>query len=346
MATVGRGVGLRVACRGRPSRHAEGTYNWAAAGPRSRRPPRRHGIELVAERPHDAEVGLVASRTPPTGWRYAPRNPKPVRRLHDQRWSSATGPSGSFWTANPSVQKQPIRTWQLFNEQMADFFWATRPWPQSYTTRAEGRLQGDPQGGPRRDGRSPARSSPSAAPRSGPRPRQLYKAGAKRYFDALAVHPFTNNEGSVAGTIDNMLTIVKKVRAVMKRNHDGRKEIFLTEFTWPAALGQGSEQQAARAGDHAEGPEDPDEGRLQGARRSSAASCASPTRCWFSWATALRHQIAAGRRRATASRVSPAVRGGTCSRGCRSCGRIRNSRPSTRAARRLPAANAADLGLA
>jgi hypothetical protein len=213
---------------------SEGVYNWTALD-RTVASAGRHGIELL---PNVLTTPKWASSQPNATywWRYEPRDPKLfadfmtalVRRY---------GPSGSFWRANPSFKKKPIRTWQLFNEQMADFFWATRPWPQSYTRvlkvayKAIHKLD---HGATVIAGSLVAVSGTSQWTSAA----QLYKAGAKRYFDALAIHPFTNNEGSVAGTIDNMLTIVKKVRAVMKRNHDGRKEIFLTEFTWPAALGK------------------------------------------------------------------------------------------------------------
>jgi hypothetical protein len=172
----------------------------------------------------------------PFYWRYAPRSPSLFANFMTTL-IGRYGPRGSFWTANPTVPKRPIHTWQLFNEQMADFFWATRPWPKSYTTVLKAAYKAIHKGDRRATviaGSLVAVSGTSQWTAAA----QLYKAGAKRYFDALAIHPFTNNEGSVAGTIDNMLTIVKKVRAVMKRHHDTRKEILLTEFTWPAALGK------------------------------------------------------------------------------------------------------------
>ena len=35
-----------------------------------------------------------------------------------------------------------------------------------------------------------------------------------------------------------MLEIVERVRTVMKKHRDGRKDIILTELTWPAAIGK------------------------------------------------------------------------------------------------------------
>jgi hypothetical protein len=68
--------------------------------------------------------------------------------------------------------------------------------------------------------------------------RDLYRAGAKGYFDEIAVHPFTNDAKSVSDTIWRMFEIVRHVRTQMRRHHDGRKPIILTELTWPAAVGK------------------------------------------------------------------------------------------------------------
>ncbi len=39
-------------------------------------------------------------------------------------------------------------------------------------------------------------------------------------------------------TIWRTLEIVRRVRAQMRKHHDGRKPIILTELTWPAAVGK------------------------------------------------------------------------------------------------------------
>ena len=65
----------------------------------------------------------------------------------------------------------------------------------------------------------------------------LYRRGAKGTFDVLAVHPFSNDVQSVRNTVKRTLEVVRRVRAVMRRHHDLRRRIALTEVTWPAALG-------------------------------------------------------------------------------------------------------------
>ena len=184
---------------------SEGVYDWAALD-RTVAAAGRHGIELL---PNVLTTPKWASSRPNATywWRYEPRNPKLFADFVTAL-VKRYGPKGSFWRANPSFKKKPIRTWQLFNEQMADFFWATRPWPQSYTRvlkAAYKAIHKVDHGATVIAGSLVAVSGTSQWTSAA----QLYKAGAKRYFDALAVHPFTNNEGSVAGTIDNMLTIIK-----------------------------------------------------------------------------------------------------------------------------------------
>ena len=68
--------------------------------------------------------------------------------------------------------------------------------------------------------------------------RDLYKAGGKRYFDEIAVHPFTNNSQSAEGTTDQMQEIVTRVRAATRKAHDGRVPIIITELSWPASVGK------------------------------------------------------------------------------------------------------------
>ena len=68
--------------------------------------------------------------------------------------------------------------------------------------------------------------------------RAMYKAGAKGYFDVVSVHPFSNDPTSTKASVLRMLEIVQRVRTVMKKHHDGRKGIILTELTWPAAIGK------------------------------------------------------------------------------------------------------------
>ena len=150
---------------------------------------------------------------------------------------SRYGPKGTFWTQNPTVPKVPIRSWQLWNEQMAPWFWDSKPWARSYTKMLKAAYRAI-----HKADRKAKVVAGSFVGRRRLHPvggiRDLYRAGAKGYFDQIAVHPFTNDAKSVKDTIWRMLEIVRRVRTQMRKHHDGRKPIILTELTWPAAVGK------------------------------------------------------------------------------------------------------------
>jgi hypothetical protein len=135
------------------------------------------------------------------------------------------------------VPRAPIRQWQIWNEQMAPWFWSQRPWGPSYT-----RLLKAAYGAIHRADHRATVVAGSFVAISGYSQwhgiRDLYRAGAKRYFDVIAVHPFTNVPNSVRYSVDQVVEIVRRVRAEMRKRGDGRKPIILTELTWPAAVGK------------------------------------------------------------------------------------------------------------
>lgn len=73
---------------------------------------------------------------------------------------------------------------------------------------------------------------------------ELYAAGAKGYFDVLAVHPYMS-KSNLAPETDNgtiwTISAVEDVRAVMSLNGDGGKDIWFTEFGWSAHANTGSD---------------------------------------------------------------------------------------------------------
>jgi hypothetical protein len=147
------------------------------------------------------------------------------------------GPTGSFWTLNPSLPRVPLRRWQIWNEQMAPWMWGPRPWRKSYTRllkAAYRAIHTADRGAKVVPGSLVAYSKQNQWSAMS----DLYKAGAKRFFDEIAVHPFTNDPRSVRRTIANTLLIIKRVRARMRAHGQGRLPIMVTELTWPAAVGK------------------------------------------------------------------------------------------------------------
>ena len=84
---------------------------------------------------------------------------------------------------------------------------------------------------------SPVRSSRWAASRrNGGRRASCTTAGARRFFDVVAVHPFTDASVGTAESVRRVTEIVSRVRAQMRRRGDRRKPIIITELSWPAAI--------------------------------------------------------------------------------------------------------------
>jgi hypothetical protein len=212
----------------------QGVYDWSNSD-RLVAAAARHRLSILA---NVLNTPVWASEQPgaaePT--RFPPRDPQlyaDLLRTMVERY----GPKGSFWAQNPSIPKVPIRNWQIWNEQMAPWFWDSKPWARSYVRMLK-----------------PTYRAIHAADRKAKVVagsfvaigdytqwegiRDMYKAGAKGYFDVIAIHPFTNDARSVPDTIWRTLSIVKHVRKQMVKRRDGRRSIILTELTWPAAVGK------------------------------------------------------------------------------------------------------------
>ena len=144
------------------------------------------------------------------------------------------GPRGEFWREHGPgtadfVPRQPIRTWQIWNEE--NFFYFTRPAsPRRYArllkasrravNRADpgaelviGGLFGDPKGRP-----------PQAMDAVQFLDRLYRVRGVKRSFDGVALHPY-------AADVESLRRLTEAVRQVVRRNHD-RAGLYLTELGW------------------------------------------------------------------------------------------------------------------
>jgi hypothetical protein len=136
------------------------------------------------------------------------------------------GPGGTFWSDHPEVPVHPIRDWQVWNEPNQPVFnWSDQPFARDYVAllrAARAAIKGvDPGAHVVLAGLVGTSWSALA---------KVYAAGGKGLFDDVAIHPFTLEP-------KNVLKILAKVRAVMQRNGDARKPMFITELTWPAAKG-------------------------------------------------------------------------------------------------------------
>jgi hypothetical protein len=139
------------------------------------------------------------------------------------------GSAGTFWTEHPELPRLPIRDWQFWNEPHMWSMWSIPEWAEWSTSYLD-HLKvfhatvkaADPRAKVVLAGLSNA---------SWKYLRKLYKAGAKRYFDIATVHPYTRHARGVP-------EIVRRFRAVMRKNGDGRLPLWVTELGLPASEGR------------------------------------------------------------------------------------------------------------
>ena len=138
------------------------------------------------------------------------------------------GANGTFWSEHPGTPKLPVIWWQLWNEANSPSFWYRKPNPAQYTRLLKvfdrGIKSGDPSAKVVLTGlfRSPRVKHGIPIDRYLP---GLYKHKAKRFFDAVAVHPY-------ATTPHDALNAVRDARRIMGRFKDKRAPIWITEIGW------------------------------------------------------------------------------------------------------------------
>ncbi len=124
------------------------------------------------------------------------------------------------------MSRQPIRSWQIWNEPNLTRYWNVAPWAPTYVAllkRAHKTLKAADPGSKTVLAGLPNESWKAVA--------ALYDAGARGSFDIAALHPYT-------GIPKNVVRIVKIVRREMARHGDRKMPIWITELSWPAAQGK------------------------------------------------------------------------------------------------------------
>jgi hypothetical protein len=186
------------------------------------------------------------------------------------------GPEGQFWSRNPELPYEPIRMWEIWNEENIITF-APDPSPERYAIllRMSGRLLHGMDPGSKvlvggLFGR-PLQTPPNVA--SGEFLSRLYRAGrVKQYFDGLGLHPYVASSGSIRGEVENL-------RRVMRVHHDAHTPIYFTEMGWGSAVHESRWERGPR-------------GQARELDRSFALLAGHRTQWriggvwWFSWADA------------------------------------------------------------
>jgi polysaccharide biosynthesis protein PslG len=146
------------------------------------------------------------------------------------------GPDGSLWTANPTLPAQPIRTWQIWNEENFKYFVA-QPDPADYGKLVEissAALKGADPGAKlvlgglfARPAEADSKHKPPPAYFATDFLAQMYRdtPGIRSAFSGVALHPYTSSYRELPREIE-------AVRAVLKANHDAGKSLWITELGW------------------------------------------------------------------------------------------------------------------
>jgi hypothetical protein len=161
-----------------------------------------------------------------------PRNPASYGRFL-KTLIERYGKKGTFWAANPSVPKRPLRNFQIWNEPSLHRYFPVKSWAPAYAKL----LRASYKAVKAADSRATVITAglPNFSWRDY---RALFKAGmkARGYFDAIAVHPFT-------GTANGSVKILGFVRAVLDANGARRAPLWVTEISWPSGRGKADANQ-------------------------------------------------------------------------------------------------------
>ncbi len=154
------------------------------------------------------------------------------------------GPSGTFWKLHPELPRDPIRTWQIWNEENDHRFAeaSVRGYAALLRGTAPAIRSVDP------DARI-VLGGLYATPRVKPSldatiflSRLYRQRGIRSLFDGVGLHPYAADPSLMAMDI-------RALRAVMRSHGDGRRGLFITEFGW------GSQTRAAGGDKFERGPE-------------------------------------------------------------------------------------------
>lgn len=152
------------------------------------------------------------------------------------------GPGGSFWRANPGISRQPIRSWQIWNEPNITAFWASGPDPAAYAQLLEAASIAIRTADPGAEVVSAGLPTSRLGVPASDFMESVYRAGAKGSFDTAAVNAYAAAPAQVVAN-------VRAMNDVIVRNGDDAR-LWITEFGWgtggePGPLTVSRRQQAS-----------------------------------------------------------------------------------------------------
>jgi hypothetical protein len=136
------------------------------------------------------------------------------------------GRNGTFWTEHPELPKLPLDWLQIWNEPHFREYWSDQPWQADYAKLLRGTYRAVKKAVP-----TQKILVAGMANKSWTYLAKLYQQKTRGYFDAIALHPFTNS-------VDGVIEIIKRGRRVMERYGDRKLPLMITEMSWTSAKGK------------------------------------------------------------------------------------------------------------
>ena len=217
------------------------TFDWRTFQPTADAPPAFGDVDPLIRGLAEAHVEILPGFVATPGWLTPDPTTAPLfsREARDgwRGFLRATveryGPHGSFWRDNPDVPYDPIRYWQVWNEENAVGYFGPKPSPHAYADLlhiSAAAIRGaDPSAKIVLGGMFETVGSGGSI-HSWTFLRDLYAAGAAGDFDVAGVHPYAPG---MTGVLDQ----IRRMRAAMDSNDGASTPLWVDEIGWGSANG-------------------------------------------------------------------------------------------------------------
>jgi polysaccharide biosynthesis protein PslG len=138
------------------------------------------------------------------------------------------GPRGTLWAERPELPKNAMTAYQIWNEPSLRVYWCNRKGNGRRYVAMLRRVGRAIKSVDRRAKIVTAGLPDSKLRTAVPLQRyltQMYRAGARRHFDSLAINPYAKNRA-------DLTRLLRSVRRLMNRRGDRRAPIWITELGW------------------------------------------------------------------------------------------------------------------
>jgi hypothetical protein len=212
-------------------------FYWPGIVPKRRRPPKWAATDAVIARAAQKHISILPTLVGTPAYEGCTSGDcaghirfRTTRQRRDWQFfvkaaARRYGHHGYFWAGNPYLPYEPITRWQIWNEQnnpnernpaklYGRLVTASDKALHAVDAKAKtvlGGMFGSPPGGKGSSAWGYLRA--------------LYRGRARHHFDAVALHPYSP-------TVSGIRRQIRRVRRVLKRHHDGNRQILITEIGW------------------------------------------------------------------------------------------------------------------